>query len=384
MSEQRPISPPVSDRLDDAAAAGEGRFAHLDALKALAIFFVCCYHFSLLGDVGYRANPSLWRVVQNALIGVNSVGVPLFFMVNGALLLTRPFDLKKHLLRMLTLALQFLFWRAVTILVLAGSVGFDWSGYGKAGFLNAFLLLQNVPGVNLSHLWFLPTLLSLYLIAPVLILGTREHSGVTALLLITIAALSFLPNAITALQHAFPALMYLNFSALSVFNPFAVLVGPMTFYFLLGGLMQRNLERWRALPLALPVAVFLAGMLLLCGTWFVESRFYDANWDQVWGGYTSFGTPLMAAALFALAARVPQRVYRLNCVANTLRLVGDNTLAVYYLHWILHYACGCALVALLPARGFFINGGKALLQVLLLSLLGAALKRVPVVRRLLR
>ena len=63
------------------------RIQYLDIIKVIAIFLVVFCHFVLLAET----------VPANLFMVSCWAGVPLFFMVNGALLFTRPLNLKKHI-----------------------------------------------------------------------------------------------------------------------------------------------------------------------------------------------------------------------------------------------------------------------------------------------
>lgn len=65
-----------------------------DALKALAAFLVVYYHTGML-DLGYREGVYYYPTFTQLLSLFTACGVPLFFMVNGALTVRRDYDLKK-------------------------------------------------------------------------------------------------------------------------------------------------------------------------------------------------------------------------------------------------------------------------------------------------
>ena len=67
-------------------------------------------------------------------------------------------------------------------------------------------------------------------------------------------------------------------------------------------------------------------------------------------------------------------------LSGVIGLIGRNTLAVYYLHWIM----GLTVLQLVSVQGSFaVNLIKAAVMVLACSLLGEGLRRIPVLRRLL-
>ena len=65
-----------------------------DAIKALAAFFVVLYHVGMV-DMGYREGVYYYPTFVQFLWLFDACGVPLFFMVNGALTVSRHYDFKK-------------------------------------------------------------------------------------------------------------------------------------------------------------------------------------------------------------------------------------------------------------------------------------------------
>ena len=74
------------------------RHLYLDILKILAIVMVCSYHFCWAGGIGFSDPLSFSVGLRRMFFGINSTCVPLFFMVNGALLLSASAcDVSRHL-----------------------------------------------------------------------------------------------------------------------------------------------------------------------------------------------------------------------------------------------------------------------------------------------
>ncbi|MBQ6167387.1 MAG: acyltransferase [Muribaculaceae bacterium] len=69
-----------------------------DALKVLAAFLVVFYHTGML-DLGYHEGVYYYPNFTQLIALFTACGVPLFFMVNGALTVRRDYDLKKTLIK---------------------------------------------------------------------------------------------------------------------------------------------------------------------------------------------------------------------------------------------------------------------------------------------
>ena len=92
-----------------------------DALKALAAFFVVLYHVGMV-DKGYREGVYYYPTLVQLLWLFCGCGVPLFFMVNGALTVSRHYDFKKTLNKSSRLLLIGVFWG---VLVMCEHAAFD-------------------------------------------------------------------------------------------------------------------------------------------------------------------------------------------------------------------------------------------------------------------
>lgn len=134
------------------------RHEGLDALRALAAFFVIGIHTS-----GQYLAPEHWQssngYVAALMQGFVQIGVPLFLMLSGAFLLAQPIEnpstfYRKRLPRLLIplavwLPLYYLYFWIKGVNVAEYALHLFWAkGY--------------------FHLWFLPPLLGLYLVTPFL------------------------------------------------------------------------------------------------------------------------------------------------------------------------------------------------------------------------
>ena len=362
----------------------ERRWAYLDALKALAIFCVCLYHFPI-GITGELTRPlTAGLLTQRFFRGLCSVCVPLFMMVNGALLLSRPFDARRHFVRCAQLFVSLYVWYLLTMTAAqAWAHGAGYLRQNMAGILYSALFLYEYDGVTMNHLWFMQMLLAVYLIAPCLKAaldspdaGVRQWMKAAGLLLVL---LCFATRDFARLQAVVPVLRHLDLSGLETMNPFRGVYGAMVVYFVLGGWLHTHREAMLRVP-PLACAVLLAGgAALLFAEWLLASIRTGTMVDIVYNGYDCVATLMLSTGLFITAAKLEVRCPMREGAVRALRLVGRNTLAVYYLHWLLGLTVlsGLSLPACFP-----MNQLKALALVAVCSLLGEAMRRVPVLRRL--
>lgn len=133
------------------------RTAYLDYLRLLALFAVVIVHLSGQNWNSVGADTASWQAF-NFYGGISRFCVPAFVMISGALFLGRDIPLRKlygkYVLRR---AVAFVFWTivyAVAACILSGNIGIR------------DLLYYSLEGHY--HLWFLPMIIGLYILTPLL------------------------------------------------------------------------------------------------------------------------------------------------------------------------------------------------------------------------
>lgn len=150
------------------ATAPQTRKNYINYLKVLAILAVIVIH--VLGDLYYYKLPQgrLWYMV---LFGASLVrfGVPIFIMCSGAINLNedKAFSIKKSLTLVFKYLIIFAIWTFLYLNV-------DYFISFKHVDYNIYIA-QNVHHFK-YHLWYLPTLIFLYIITPALKLITKKEN----------------------------------------------------------------------------------------------------------------------------------------------------------------------------------------------------------------
>jgi hypothetical protein len=112
----------ITGRLVMALSIGENvkekkRYDFLDILKAIGIYFVVIYHFNNLSS-NILENNNITNYFNYFIKSIFSTCVPVFFFVNGFLLLNKPFDLKKHITKTIRILVISIIWQFITVFVL--------------------------------------------------------------------------------------------------------------------------------------------------------------------------------------------------------------------------------------------------------------------------
>ena len=275
------------------------RHEGLDALRALAAFFVIGIHTS-----GQYLAPEHWQssngYVAALVQGFVQIGVPLFFMLSGAFLLAQPIEnpatfYRKRLPRLL---IPLAVWLPLYYLYFFVK-GADVAEYAS--------LLFWAKGY--FHLWFLPPLIGLYLVTPLLRKLVERVSRPRDLSLIAVGILLL------------EVLGNLFLFVCQVELPVPILFIPYLGYYLLGYVLKKYTLASKSLWGVLYGVGTLAMISLLV-------LYHGSPWSEY---VTSNLSPLVAVAtisLFALFASSP----RLSYNPRSLTSFAACSLGVYLIH----------------------------------------------------
>ncbi len=349
-----------------------------DLLKAIAIFLMVLFHYNNL-NISIMEDGTARAYAQYGASAFFCLCVPILFFVNGALLLSRPFSLERHIKKTGWLVVLTCIWAVVTLAVL------EWIN-GETFSLPAFLRdMWYWRQHYINHLWFLTTLTWIYLFLP-LLLATKAQmpKGYRAFFLCVIVLVfgnSVLLYAANAAQYALNIReLQGTFNFFNAFNPFTGKFGFALGYFLLGGHLFSLGDRLDTRKARLLwAAVFALSMGLLIAYGVMMSRMQGKHYVIGTSEYSSFCFMLATAALYVLT-----RGYKARGLLGALvRLVGGNTLSVLFLHRIATVGLQRLFPALPFGDGLLANGLFALAITLLCALIGRFCRAVPGLRRLL-
>ncbi|KAI9135305.1 acyltransferase [Acaryochloris sp. CCMEE 5410] len=321
--------------MQDLQVKPKTRIYYFDALKTISIFLVCIYHYNAL-NLDIINNPGLGVYINYLFYGLSSMAVPLFFMVNGALLLNRPYRLGKHIKKTIYLYILLNLWSLIS---LALFIPIDGATYSIKEFVSAWFLLK----VHVSnHLWFLQALISVYLLFPVIkaVYDLEDNKLTLKILCFVVFIFSFgslFLHTILNVAETVLGFNYINsnsfnfFPGLNPFNQYAYTY----IYFILGGILSAqfspdkigakrtiSLRKKSLFSFLLAwVSLFLYGVM----TTVSSQSFYDT----VWNGYYSMMTLVMSAACFYFLSSLSYGNKLLNSV---FVVVGTSTFGIYLLH----------------------------------------------------
>lgn len=134
-----------------------GRIFYIDEIRALAILLVILIHVSKW-FVAVEVPHTLFWHFSSFLFSLGRMGVPLFFMISGALLLNKEYEIVYFFKRRFSrIFVPFAFW--IVIIILYKILFFN-HGYGLGNLIDIIF--------NEGMVWFIWVLVGLYLFIPVI------------------------------------------------------------------------------------------------------------------------------------------------------------------------------------------------------------------------
>ena len=287
----------------------------VDLVRTVAIVMVVLVHasgfpYQIPGEINSAVMVNWFTSDIYGAIGY--LGVPLFVMLNGSLLLIpaksdEPMRVffKKRFNRV---GVPLIFWTAVY---------FIWNfGVHEIPF-TPFNFQQGLLSGSYPILWFLYMLIGLYLVTPILrpLVIHLERKKFTFLMIIWFVGTISVP-----LIHTFTAFSY---------NPLTFVFTDWVGYYLLGIYLQNTKVRSSIIYLAASLGLLVA----VLGSWFITTL-YGEQYTGFFHGYLSFNMIIASAALFLILIGIPRtKVETGNGTFNRLlHWIGQNTLPIYLVH----------------------------------------------------
>lgn len=362
------------------------RVLYLDVLKCIAIICVCSYHFPWVSDMEYSQPLALGTAWRRFVFGLNCICVPLFFMVNGSLMFSKEHENKKWIQNMCYLIIQLLLWRCISILTIGLFQNVDLTGKGMRYLANA-IFFGTFEGINLSHMWFIYALIIVYLLFPFIkneIKQPLNKNNYICFFMGIMFFLCFFTKSWITIVKIFPFLGGIELENIRSFLGFDGMYGPMLFYFILGGILYQHRTKLEKLSGWSIVVMFVVAAAMLYLKWYFESAAIECTYDNVFWGYDCVSGLVLSISVYLLIMKLEHKLILLPYkLKRAITFIGNNTIGVYYIHWIL----GTTVLSFLYKKvmkwdGLVLNFGKAVILVIVCSIIAEVLKNIPVIRYL--
>ena len=309
---------------------------YLDILRAVAIISITLNHAVNRSYANYSGQMAeffsipLWSTMLKTVVTVFSkIGVPLFMMITGVLIMNKKMDSKEDIKRfyrhnLLSLLITTEIWYVLIYwyLVFFGNNNIleNQGIWGTIGGMFETMLFQNQ--VTFDSLWYMPVIMCIYTTIPFVILAKNKLSGEKA------SAWLFLPLIIVYLNNmVLPAVnAVLESQALRTFTSTLQMVDLVAYfyiYIILGYFVGKGiLDKWKTWVVAL---IALGSFALCCG---FQLYMYAQPMDHLMD-YDFPLLPICAAALLELARR---KAYLLKAVRKPVEGLSRISFGIYFLH----------------------------------------------------
>ena len=283
-----------------------------DLIRAVAIFLVVMIHVSgQLTNAWGKISTEQW-IIADIYGGIARIAVPLFFMMSGYLLLPRSENLGIfYTKRMTRILIPFVVWSLIYLGWYCG----NHAGTCTPSFVWDLLLVQG----TYYHLWFLYSIISIYLILPVLRLTIRPDTDKRILWYWIILWLIFQP--ILGIAHRF-------WSFSIKFSP--PLAAGFVCYFILGYLLgEMMLSRTRIIVSA--VVWGLSTWVTIVGTYLLIRA--SGQFDGFFYDFVSFNVILASGTAFLLLRWISEgELFKSSNSQTFTRALARSAFGIYLVH----------------------------------------------------
>lgn len=344
------------------------RFDNLDLLKAVAMMMVVSLHIPVW-EVAYPME-QFPQLLPNYAFRLLMEGVPIFVMVNGFLMFhKRELRLEMHLKKIVHFLLLLIVW---SFLMIIGGMVIRQEETISLEIILTYFFNTSVWAKYTGVLWFLQSLIGLYLVMPVLKVlydGNYKYFKylfyVVAFFTVGIDAIEMLIDLLALVAYSEVALLIPGYlERFSIFSD-----GYFVLYAMLGGMLlkhKESIEKKRVLFIGLGVGAWI--MAILCGVPLGPNPSFN------------YGSIFMLFLLVGWYAATLSYQNQGKWYHKVISSIGENTLGIYFLHIFV-----IAIVRMiLPYESFgvrVVQWGIAFVASWIGSLI---MKKIPVVKELVR
>lgn len=341
----------------------------VDLIRTVAIFLIILVHannfpYNLSGTITLTASFNWWTVNTYAAIG--NLGVPLFVMLSGALLLDpaiceEPMRVffKKRFVR---IGLPVIFWTIAY---------FAWGHYVHGYSLTPTNIFEGLISGSYPILWFMYLIMGLYLVTPFLRVVVKyvERQKFKFLLALWVVGSFFVPF----------VQMFIGYN----YNPLLFVFAGWIGYYLLGAFLLKSEVHSRIVYLA--VALGLTGVVVGDA---VAVAFAGPQVLDFFHEYLIFTIITASAASFLILIAHRKNRFEGNSVVNrSLHWIGQNTLPIYLIHMMILETIWAGWLGFTLNSGSFISIFSVPLLTVIVFFLSAVivypLMKIPYLKRLI-
>lgn len=242
----------------------EGVIVYLNAIKVFAAFMIVFYHFAYYRiDYGFIQDSLYLPNLNRLLMSFCACSVPLFFMVNGALMFRKERTIKYFVFRII---------KIVVILVVWG-----WTKFPN---------------------WFFITLMGLYIIAPVLQVINSHSKAIWRLIQVALFVYPFGYNMLLLMLKVCGVNYFFGFSITKL-----TVTGMFTIYSVLYFMIGADLNKVR-LNKPLSILLMVMGYLIVITECVVYTNINNSMYDGVNHAFPTIGAFLLSLGVWGICSNL--------------------------------------------------------------------------------
>lgn len=306
------------------------RYANLDLLKTIAIVMVIMLHSSVL-NTNFVTTPGISSIIQYA-IRIISEGVAIFILVNGFLLINKEnFDLKKHLKKILKIFIILIIWSV--LLTIASKL--IWGQGITISDTIKTIFTTDINNKYTGVLWFLQSLIALYLIFPILKNLHDTNKKVYNYLFILLLINTILVNTLGLVSNLIQTKMQFNMINMftAYLSKFQILTNRnFLIFFMLGGYLFENKEKFEEKKVRIKWSLIGLGAWIMALLYAItisklKNKMYASNFN-----FESVFILLSIIGMYAFTYKYKDNNKWYN---NLITCIGKNSLGIYLVHIII-------------------------------------------------
>ena len=268
------------------------RILYLDFVKFFAAFFTVFYHLAYYKlDYGFSQDTVYYPNFSRIVMCFASCCVPLFFMVNGALMFARHRTIKDTYLKILKIAFLIIFW--------------------------SFL---NFPS------WFFKTLCVLYLLFPIFQYIYNHSKKWYFVICGLVLVFPYIYN-FAVMMIQFVGLKEINLIGISISLSSFRRTGFFTLYSILYYLLGPVISKVKKTPIYLDLILIFSGLFLVVLECTIYTNLNNVMFDGVNAAFPTLGALLLSVGLFLFFKK-----FTFKAIKKPLLFICNGIFAIYILH----------------------------------------------------
>lgn len=360
------------------------RLHNLDLLKFIALLLVIFIHNFYLND-NILLNKTGITTFNYCIRIIVNLGVPIFFSVNGYLLFSKDFHLDKHLKKTIKIFILLVFW----MVIVTTSLIPVYTDTTK----NFIIILLGVKSGSkwLGYLWFLYSLILLYIFFPILKVVFDNNKKIFNQFFIIVF---FSTVGIKLIEMVFQLielfiiqkeLLKLILGFINKINiTYGASWGVHLLFFMTGAMLYQfkdkvNTTKCKIIALSLSfisIIIFMVYAYLMSS---IQNELYKGNFV-----YNSIFMEILLISIFILSFSCNNNSKN-NMMNKIIKIITKNSLGIYLIHWIISKYIRFLFINIYQIN-IFDNLFSNIVLVIIILMISYALtliiKKIPVLKRL--